>query len=116
MFHRFHAHASHPALCWCFWPCIDKYRGLATCLPGCSAALIAYGLESFVDLFASVLVLWRFWDDASNEAGMKANLDREERANVGIAATFIIIAVITGGDAISHLVQVKLNLAASYAQ
>lgn len=47
---------------------------------------------------------------------MKANLDREERANVGIAATFIIIAVITGGDAISHLVQVKPNLAASYAQ
>jgi Co/Zn/Cd efflux system component len=72
-----------------------------------SAALIAYGLESFVDLFASVLVLWRFWEDASNEAGMKSNLEREERANVGIAATFIVIAIITGGDAISHLVQHK---------
>lgn len=40
-----------------------------------------------MDLFASVLVLWRFWEDASDEAGMKTNLDREERANVGIAAT-----------------------------
>lgn len=72
-----------------------------------SAALLAYGLESFVDLWASGLVLWRFWDDADSDAGLKHNLDREERANVGIAATFIVIAIITGGDAISHLVQHK---------
>jgi hypothetical protein len=32
-------------------------------------------------------VLWRFWDDADNEAGLRHNLAREERANVGIAAT-----------------------------
>jgi hypothetical protein len=32
-------------------------------------------------------VLWRFWDDADSEAGLRHNLAREERANVGIAAT-----------------------------
>mmetsp|Transcript_5218 Transcript_5218/g.14956 ORF Transcript_5218/g.14956 Transcript_5218/m.14956 type:complete len:281 (+) Transcript_5218:394-1236(+) len=70
-----------------------------------SAALLAYGLESFVDLGASVLVVWRFWDNTDEVEGLRANLQREERANVGIAATFIAIAIITGGDAISHLVR-----------
>lgn len=40
-----------------------------------------------MDLWASALVLWRFWDDADSDAGLQHNLDREERANVGIAAT-----------------------------
>ena len=53
----------------------------------CSAALVAYGLESFVDLWASVLVLWRFWEDETTEAGMRKNHDRENRADVGIAFT-----------------------------
>lgn len=70
-----------------------------------SAALIGYGLEAFVDLGASCLVLWRFWHDAESEAGMRANLDREERANVVIAFIFIAIAVITTSTAISHLVE-----------
>ena len=52
-----------------------------------SAALVAYGLESFVDLWASVLVLWRFWEDEDTEAGMRKNHDREARADVGIAFT-----------------------------
>ena len=52
-----------------------------------SAALVAYGLESFVDLWASVLVLWRFWEDETTEAGMRKNHDRENRADVGIAMT-----------------------------
>lgn len=40
-----------------------------------------------MDLWASVLVLWRFWDDEDTEAGMRRNHDREARANVGIAFT-----------------------------
>ena len=48
---------------------------------------MAYGLESFVDLWASVLVLWRFWEDETTEAGMRKNHDRENRADVGIAWT-----------------------------
>lgn len=60
---------------------------LVTAIRADSAALLAYGLESFVDLWASALVLWRFWDDADSAAGLKHNSDREERANIGIAAT-----------------------------
>jgi len=58
----------------------------------CSAALVAYGLESFVDLWASVLVLWRFWEDETTEAGMRKNHDRENRADVGIAFTVSALA------------------------
>lgn len=58
----------------------------------CSAALTGYGLEAFVDMAASCLVLWRFWDSAETEAGMRANEDREERANVVIA---FIVRVLT---------------------
>jgi hypothetical protein len=61
---------------------------LLRCVCAChSAALVAYGLESFVDLWASVLVLWRFWEDEDTEAGMRKNHDREARADVGIAFT-----------------------------
>ena len=62
----------------------DSAEGVSACL---SAALVAYGLESFVDLWASVLVLWRFWEDEDTEAGMRKNHDREARADVGIAFT-----------------------------
>lgn len=72
-----------------------------------SAALVGYGLEALVDLGASCLVLWRFWESEDTEEGLRRNADREERANVVIAFIFIIIAIITCGDAIEHLVQHK---------
>lgn len=55
-----------------------------------SSAMIGYGLEALVDMAASVLVLWRFWDSAETAAGARANEDREQRANVLIA--FIVSA------------------------
>lgn len=68
-----------------------------------SSSCLAFGLESFVDVIASALVLWRFWDETEDAKGLAANIGKEERTNVGISATFIIVAVITGGSAISHL-------------
>jgi hypothetical protein len=38
----------------------------------CSAAVLGYALESFVDVWSSVLVLWRFWGDGSHDAAGKA--------------------------------------------
>lgn len=52
-----------------------------------SSSCLAYGLESFVDVMASALVLWRFWEEADDPKGLAANIGREERTNVGIAAT-----------------------------
>jgi hypothetical protein len=89
---------------------VDFSTGLLALIVGGiihSAALTGYGLEAFVDMAASCMVLWRFWDSAETEAGMRANQDREERANVVIAFIFVAIAIITSGDAIEHLVEHK---------
>ena len=50
----------------------------------CSAAVLGYALESFVDVWSSVLVLWRFWGDGSCEAAA-AMMRREKHASFGIS-------------------------------
>lgn len=50
----------------------------------CSAAVLGYALESFVDVWSSVLVLWRFWGDGSSEAAA-AMAQREKWASFGIS-------------------------------
>jgi hypothetical protein len=50
----------------------------------CSAAVLGYALESFVDVWSSILVLWRFWGDGSCEAAA-AMMRREKYASFGIS-------------------------------
>ncbi len=60
---------------------------LQSCSPGgvlCSAAVLGYALESFVDVWSSILVLWRFWGDGSSEAAA-AMAQREKWASFGIS-------------------------------
>jgi hypothetical protein len=62
----------------------------------CSSALLGYGLESLVDVWSSILVLWRFWGDPEGEGSyFLTTRRREARASVGIAFTFILIGFIT---------------------
>lgn len=49
-----------------------------------SAAVLGYALESFVDVWSSVLVLYRFWDDRVEP---EAARQRERRASFGISLT-----------------------------
>lgn len=70
-----------------------------------SAAMLAFGLENLVDCFSSILVLWRFWgggvgEDSASEQELET---REKRASVGIAFSFLLLAVIVGGIASAHL-------------
>ena len=39
-----------------------------------SAATLGYALDSFVDIISSVIVVWRFWGDGSNNARDAARL------------------------------------------
>jgi len=69
-----------------------------------SSAMLGFALESFVDVFSSVLVLWRFWHGGSKDPAVAAKLaSREKRASVGIAITFILISIVVGIQAIVHL-------------
>jgi hypothetical protein len=62
----------------------------------CSTALLGYSLEALVDVWSSVLVLWRFWKDPDGEGSyFLVTQRRESRASVGISFTFVIIGYIT---------------------
>eukprot|EP01025_Chloroclados_australasicus_P038593 TRINITY_DN3983_c0_g1_i6.p1 TRINITY_DN3983_c0_g1~~TRINITY_DN3983_c0_g1_i6.p1 ORF type:complete len:248 (+),score=8.85 TRINITY_DN3983_c0_g1_i6:56-745(+) len=67
-----------------------------------SVALLGYALESFVDVWSSVLVLWRFWK--VNDLEGETTKRREKQAQVGIAFTFVAIGIIVGVQAFHHLV------------
>lgn len=77
----------------------------------CSSALLGYGLEALVDVWSSVLVLWRFWNDPDGEGQyFLVTRRREQRASVGIAVTFILIGFFTCWQVCSPLVVACLYL------
>eukprot|EP00658_Telonema_sp_P-2_P034607 TRINITY_DN2524_c0_g2_i2.p1 TRINITY_DN2524_c0_g2~~TRINITY_DN2524_c0_g2_i2.p1 ORF type:complete len:336 (+),score=90.44 TRINITY_DN2524_c0_g2_i2:133-1140(+) len=75
-----------------------------------STAMLGYGLESFVDVFSSAVVLWRFSLDLKplEGDGIQHSKDlmiyaTEKKAGVMIAFTFVAIALVVGGQAIGHM-------------
>jgi len=67
-----------------------------------SSATLGFALENAVDFLSSALVCWRFW--GGGKAVPEAQLEqREKRASVGIAISFVILAFVVGGVAIGHL-------------
>jgi len=69
-----------------------------------SVSLLGYGLESFVDVWSSVLVLWRFWSTDANSSHKQTIFNqREQRASFGIAVTFILIGLFVAVQAIIHI-------------
>lgn len=57
-----------------------------------SVALLGYGLESFVDVWSSVLVLWRFSGSKNSEDENTKHTafdKREQRASFGISITVV---------------------------
>lgn len=70
-------------------PDVVMYQGIGYCDTDCgchmrSAAVLGYALESFVDVWSSILVLWRFWGDGSNDSAA-AMVRREKYASFGIS-------------------------------
>ncbi|KAK9827652.1 hypothetical protein WJX81_004004 [Elliptochloris bilobata] len=65
-----------------------------------SAAVLGFALESFVDVWSSVLVLYRFWDD---KVEAEATRQRERLASLGISITFVGIGLLVGAQALANL-------------
>lgn len=70
-----------------------------------SPSLLGYALESFVDVWSSVLVLWRFWSEDFEEQEHSRLYRKEKKASVGIAAMMVLIGLIVGIQALVHLVE-----------
>jgi hypothetical protein len=65
---------------------VGGLSGIAAAISLESAAVLGYALESFVDVFSSVLVLWRFsGDDARLVSDEGVAAGRERIANFGIS-------------------------------
>lgn len=69
--------------------------------------MLGYALESFVDVWSSILVLWRFWGDGSSEAAA-AMMRREKYASFGISlsvSTSVMeyLATLIGKKAVKHI-------------
>lgn len=80
-----------------------------------SSSCLAYGLESFVDVIASALVLWRFWEEADDPKGLAANIGREERTNVGIAATVRKAIPVQGNSEDASLILMQLCISCKFS-
>ncbi|KAK3263151.1 hypothetical protein CYMTET_28028, partial [Cymbomonas tetramitiformis] len=86
---------------------VSGFTGLVSAIVIGSAATLGYALESFVDVFSSAIVLWRFWEDSPSEsvAFQRSMASREKRASVAIAITFVAIGLIVAPVALGHLVE-----------
>ena len=79
-------------------PCRSKAVAAATG----SSATLGYALENAVDFVSSALVVWRFQGGGSTIPETVLE-QREKRASIGIAISFVVLAVVVGSVAISHL-------------
>ena len=76
--------------------------GLIIALETNSAATMGFAIENSVDFFSSLIVLWRFSGGGAIPA---EELElREKRASVGIAISFVVLAIVCGGVALGHLI------------
>lgn len=75
--------------------------GLVLAMITHSSAMLGFALENAVDFLSSILVCWRFYSGASEEA-----LElREKRASVGIGISFVVLACVVASTAAEHLTE-----------
>jgi len=68
------------------------FAGLVIAISARSAATLGYALENWVDSLSSILVLWRFWGGGKTVPEEQL-AQREKRASIAIAITFVFLAV-----------------------
>ena len=76
--------------------------GIALAAVTGSSATLGYALENFVDLFSSLIVVWRFWGKEDDNEKLE---HREKRASIAIAFMMCILGLVVFGVAADHLVQ-----------
>jgi divalent metal cation (Fe/Co/Zn/Cd) transporter len=82
------------------WNSIEGIAGIASGIAAGSIALIGFGIDSYVEVFAGSVILWRLAKDRHGEELSEA---AERRAIRLIAATFLALAVGVGIESIRKL-------------
>ncbi len=77
------------------WNCVEGIAAIASGVAAGSIALVGFGLDSFIEVFAAAVVLWQMFDN---------NEQRERRALRLIGLTFFALAVYLVVDASHDLI------------
>lgn len=82
------------------WNAVEGVAGIVSGLIAGSIALVGFGIDSYVEVFAGTVILWRL----RQERHAKSVSDAAERRAVRlIAVTFLILAVGVGTESIRRL-------------
>ena len=83
------------------WNSVEGLIGIAAGIAAGSIALIGFGVDSYVEVFAGAVILWRLSKESHGEA---VSEQAEHRAVRLIAITFLVLAVGVGGESIRKLI------------
>jgi len=101
-------HAYQLSLVSCGVTGVAAIIGLSVYKSAGSPAMLGFGLENLVDLFSSMVVVWRFYvgGDAEVTPALIAKLDgREKKASIAIAIILFILGITVVSVAIVHLAE-----------
>jgi divalent metal cation (Fe/Co/Zn/Cd) transporter len=82
------------------WNAVEGVAGIAAGVIAGSIALVGFGIDSYVEVFAGSVILWRL---AKESHGEEVSAAAERRAVRLIAATFLILAVGVGVESVRRL-------------
>ncbi len=83
------------------WNSIEGLAGIVAGIAAGSIALVGFGVDSYVEVFAGSVILWRL---ARDRHGQELSQAAERRAVRLIAVTFLVLAVGVGAESIRKLV------------
>jgi divalent metal cation (Fe/Co/Zn/Cd) transporter len=83
------------------WNSIEGIAGIAAGIAAGSIALVGFGVDSYVEVFAGLVILWRL---AKERHGQELSEAAERRAVRLIAVTFLVLAVGVGAESVRKLI------------
>lgn len=83
------------------WNSVEGVAGVAAGLASGSIALVGFGADSYIEVFAGSVILWRL---RRERHGSELSRAAERRAVRLIAVTFILLAVGVGAESVRQLV------------
>ena len=83
------------------WNVIEGIAGIASGIAAGSIALVGFGVDSYVEVFAGSVILWRL---SKERHGVELSEAAERRAVRLIAITFLVLAVGVGAESLRRLI------------
>ncbi len=83
------------------WNAIEGIAGIAAGIAAGSIALVGFGVDSYVEVFAGSVILWRL---AKERHGHELSEAAERRAVRLIAITFLVLAAGVGAESVRKLI------------